>query len=225
MTQLVDIFLQPSKVFAEQRERPTFLLPAVILIAVTVLLTLAYFYRVDPAWYADHMFDAKRGEMTAKDLAKVKAMMPAARTMGLFGAAGGVFGISAMFAVIALYYWLASKLTGAALRYRHGLSLTAWAAMPGVLGGIVALVGALTMSPQTPLESLMLTHVDPLLVQLPPGAHGARLAQGVDLLSFWSMFLAALGWRTFTRGSWAQSILIAVLPYAVIYGVLALLPG
>lgn len=225
MAQLVDIFLQPSKVFAEQRERPTFLVPALVLVAISIAFTLAYFFRVDPSWYADHMLDAKRGAMTAKQLAQMKSMMPSARTMGMFGVVGSLVGISLMLALTGLYYWLASKVTGHALRYSHGVSLSAWSAVPAILGTVIALVGALTMAPQTSLESLMLTHVDPLLVDLPPGASGSRLAHAVDLLSLWSIFLTALGWRVFTRSGWGQAILVAVLPYLVIYGVIALLPA
>ena len=70
----------------------------------------------------------------------------------------------------------------------------------------------------------MLTHVDPLLVDA-TGTRWHRLATSADLLSLWSIFLAALGWRTFTRGSWLQSVVVAVLPYLVIYGVMALIPG
>jgi hypothetical protein len=225
MAKLVDIFLQPSKVFAEERERPTFLVPAIVLAVLTVAFTLVYFNRVDPSWLADHTLDAQRGEMTAKELAKMKSMMPGARTMGLFGAVGAPIGIAVMFAVMGLYYWLASKVTGAALRYRHGLSLTAWSSMPAVLGSVIALVGALTMTPQTALESLMLTHVDPLFVSIPAGQHGHRLAQSADLLSLWTLFLGALGWRVFTGRGWGQAILVAALPYVVIYGVMAVLPG
>ena len=52
-----------------------------------------------------------------------------------------------------------------------------------------------------------------------------RLATSADLLSLWSIFLAALGWRVFTRASWTQAIVVAVLPYLVVYGVMAVLPG
>jgi hypothetical protein len=225
MAKLVDIFIQPSKVFAAERERPTFLVPWLVLAALTIAFTLAYFFRVDPGWYADHMFDAQRGTMAAKDVARAKAMMPGAHTMGLFGAVGGTVTVALMFAIIGLYYWLAAKITGKPLGYKHGLSLTAWSAMPAALGTLVALIGALTMSPQTGIESLMLTHVDPLLVSIPAGQPGHRLAQSADLLQIWTTFLAALGWRVFTRASWLQSIVVALIPLALVYGVMALLPG
>lgn len=225
MAKLVDIFLQPSKVFAEERERPTFLVPMLVLAALTAAFTLAYFFRVDPAWYADHMFDAQRGTMTAKEMARAKSMMPATRTMGVFGALGGTVTIALMLAIIGLYYWLAAKVTGKPLGYKHGVSLAGWSAMPTALGTLVALIGALTMSPQTGLESLMLTHVDPLLVSIPAGQPGHRLAQSADLLAVWTTFLSALGWRVFTRSSWLQAIVVSVIPLALVYGVLALLPG
>ncbi|GAB1594996.1 YIP1 family protein [Lysobacter claricitrinus] len=224
MAKLVDIFLQPSKVFAAERERPTFLVPWLVLAALTVVFTLAYFSRVDASWYLDHMFDAKRATMTAKEIAQAKSMMPGAQKMGIFGAITGPIAVALIFAVIGLYYWLASKVTGAALGYKHGVSLVAWSAMPGALGTLVGLVGAMTMSPQTAIESLMLTHVDPLMVDS-TGSHWHRLAQGFDLLSLWCMFLAALGWRTFTGASWAKSLLVVVLPYLVVYAVMALIPG
>lgn len=225
MAKFVDIFLQPSKVFAAERERPTFVVPWLLLAGLTAAFTLAYFFRVDPSWYADHMFDASAGSMKAKDLAQAKAMMPSPHVMGVFAALSGVVMMALAFAIVGLYYWLASKLTGRDLRYPHGLSLAAWSSVPSALGTIIGLVGALTMAPQTAIESLMLTHVDPLLVSIPAGQHGHRLAQAADLLSIWTVFLAALGWRTFTRASWVQSIVIALIPYAVVYGILALLPG
>ena len=225
MSQLVDIFLQPSKVFAEERERPTFLLPWLVLVAVTIAFTVTYFLRVDPAWYADHMFDASRADMTAKEIAKAKAVMPGTKVMAAFGAIGSVISLAIMFAITGAYFWLASKVTGKGLGFRHGLSLATWAAMPAVLGTVVGLVGAITMAPQSGIESLMLTHVDPLLVSIPPGEHGRRLAQSADLLSLWTVFLGALGWRVFTRAGWGQAIVVSVLPLALMYGVIALLPG
>jgi len=225
MAKLVDIFLQPSKVFAAERERPTFLVPCVVLAALTVAFTLAYFFRVDPAWYADHMFDAQRGTMTAKEMAQAKSMMPGTHTMGVFGALGGTITVGLMLAIIGLYFWLAAKVTGKPLTYRHGLSLAGWSAMPTVLGLVIALVGALTMAPQSGIEGLMLTHVDPLLVSIPAGQPGHRLAQNADLLSLWTTFLSALGWRVFTRASWMQAIVVALIPLALVYAILALLPG
>ena len=53
MSHIVDIFLQPGRVFADQKERPTFLVPLLIVSAFAAAFTLAYFLSVDPIWYLD----------------------------------------------------------------------------------------------------------------------------------------------------------------------------
>lgn len=217
MSHLIDIFLQPSKVFAELREKPTFVLPLLLIALLSTAMTLAYFLRVDPDWFLDQATSA----MSAAEAAQAREMMPGARTMGYIGAVTSPLVIVLVMAVTALYYLLAGKITGNAMSFRHGMSLASWASMPAVLGTLVALIGALMMDPQTSLESLMLANVDPLLVQLPADSPWSTLARSFSLLIFWSLFLTALGWRIWGRTSWLQATVVAVLPGVVIYGAMA----
>jgi hypothetical protein len=217
--QLVDIYLDPAKAFAAEKEKPTFLLPLAIMVAVSAAMILVYFLRVDPAWYQDFQFSMMAQEMTAAEIAQAKAFMPSARTQGYIGAASVAIVIPIMYLVIALYYFLAGKIAGAGLGFRHGLSLAAWGAMPTVLGAVVGLVGALTMAPQTAQHTLMLTRIDPLLVQLPFDHALSGLAKGFDLLGLWSIALGAIGWKAFTRSGWGASVFVAALPSVVIFGV------
>ena len=221
MSKLLDIFLQPSAVFAAERERPTFLVPAAVLVALTVVFTLAYYLRVDPEWYTGYAIEQMGREMSAAEEAKVRGAMPGARAMGMVGAVGGAVAIAVVLALTALYVWVAAKVTGRTLGFRHGMSLATWSSMPLALGLLVALVGALTMSPQTGIESLMLTNVDPLLVDLPADHRWNRIAQGFNLLTFWTLYLFALGWKVWTRSSWLQAAVVALLPTLVVFGVMA----
>lgn len=94
--------------------------------------------------------------------------------------------------------------------------------MPGLLGLIVAIIGVLGMSPQTALESLMLTNIDPLLVQLPLDHPWSKLAKQFSLLTLWTTYLAALGWRIWGRTSWTQAVTVAALPSVLFYGGMAI---
>ncbi len=222
MTHLMDIYLQPSKVFAELKTKPTFLLPLLLTAVVTATMMLLYSINVDPEWFVDHTVAAGGSEMSASELAQAKEMMPGARTMGYFGVVGALLGTAVMAALYALYFMLAGKITGATTSFKHGLSLTGWAGMPLLLGAVVALIGVFTMTPQTAMEALMLTNVDPLLVQLPTDNRWSTLAKNFSLLNLWAVFLTALGWRVWGRTSWTQAIVVAVLPSLVIYGAMAL---
>ena len=221
MTHLVDIFLQPGKVFDELKARPTFVLPLLLTALLTATMILLYSMKVDPNWYLDHAMAAAGSDLSASEAEQARKVMPGARTMGYFGVVMAVLGTAVAAALSALYFMLAGRITGAATSFRQGLSLTGWAGMPLLLGTVVALVGVLTMAPQTGMESLMLTNVDPLLLQVPVESPWSALAKNFSLLNFWAVFLVALGWRTWGRTGWTQAIVVAALPSVVIYGAMA----
>lgn len=222
MEHLINIFLQPSKVFEDLRDQPKFVLPLLVIVAFSVVLPLWYFLTVDASWYAEHMLLSTGREMSTADLEQTKAMMPGTHAMAYIGAASAAITVPVMFAIYALYLMLAGKVTGGAMTFKRGFSLATWSSMPVVLGSLVALAGVAMMSPQTPLESLMLTNLDPLLVHLDPESPWATLARSFSLLNFWTWFLLALGWRIFNRASWTQSAVVALLPSIIIYGGMAL---
>jgi hypothetical protein len=127
-----------------------------------------------------------------------------------------------VFLITGGYYALAAKVAGRDIGFLHGLSLTTWGSMPLVIGSAIALFGVIGMSPQTTYESLQLLNIDPLFVQLEPGDRWAMLAKSFSLLNLWVWFLAALGWKTWTRSGWGQALFVVMLPSVVIYGAMAL---
>ncbi len=221
MSHLLDIYLQPGKVFAALKDKPTFLVPLLLTIVVSVVMVAVYFAQVDGPWLIERML-AANPEATAKEIEQARKVMPGAQVMGYISMASIAVLAILVTLVIALYYWIAGKIAGHALSFRHGLSLTAWSGMPTLLGSIVGLVGAITMTPQTSLESLQMLNIDPLLVELPMDHAWSRFAKSFSLLMLWTIGLAALGWRTWFRTGWVQAMFVAALPYLVWFGGLAI---
>jgi len=221
MSHLIDIYLQPGKVFAALKEKPTFLVPLLLSIVVGVVMVAVYFAQVDGPWLIERMLTANP-EATAKEIEQARKVMPGAQVMGYIGMASVVVVSVVITLVVALYYLIAGKIAGHAITFRHSLGLTAWSGMPMLLGGIVALVGAITMTPQTTIESLQLLNIDPLFVELPLDHAWSAFAKGFSLLIPWAIGLAALGWRTWFRTGWGQAVFVAALPYTVYFGVLAI---
>ncbi|HEX5756771.1 MAG TPA: YIP1 family protein [Arenimonas sp.] len=223
MSNLLNIYLDPSKVFADLKDKPSFWMPLLLVIAVNVLLMLAYHLSVDPDWFIDHALAMTGKEMSAAEVEQAKQFMPGARMSGYIGAGMMPVVMPIMFALFSLYYLLAGKITGAGIGFKHCFTLVCWSSMPVVLSTLVALVGVALMEPQTGIESLKLTNIDPLLVQLPFDHAFSSLAKNFDLLGLWGIFLLALGWKTFGRTGWTQAVIVAALPTVVIYGIWALI--
>ena len=85
MSQLINIFLEPGKVFAELKEKPTFLVPALIVVGASMASALAYFQTVDPEWFTAQQVAAMVGAGTCSkaEIDQVQQFMPGARTIGL----------------------------------------------------------------------------------------------------------------------------------------------
>lgn len=221
MSHLINIFLEPGKVFAELKSKPTFLVPAVLVAVVTALAASLYFLTVDADWFANHQIQAMGAEMGKAEIDQVRKVMPGARTMAWITAPMVLLTVAITYAIFAFYYWLAGKVTGNLLSYRQGLSLAAWSGMPMVIGGVVALIAIYTSSPQSSFESMQLLNIDPLFVQLPVDHDWSRLAKSFSLLSLWVWFLAGLGWKTWFGTGWGQALTVVMLPPLLIYGVMA----
>lgn len=222
MLKLLDIFLEPAKVWVQLKERPTFLVPALVVAVASTLAATLYFLHVDPAWLTDYQIQAVGKELSASEIAQMQKFMPGARTLAWITSATTLLVVALTYVLMALYYLMAGKVGGHAVDFRRGLALATWSSMPMVLAAVVSIAGTYTSSPQTSYESLQMLNVDPLLVQLPMHHDWSRLARSFSLLNLWVWFLAALGWKTWFRTGWAQAVFVAILPSVVIYGVMAL---
>jgi Yip1 domain len=222
MSHLINIFLEPSKVFTALKEKPTFIMPFLVIAAATMLFTFIYFMKVDSTWFIDNSLASSAGDMSANEIAQVKKVMPGAQLMGYVSLATTPIMLVIVSVVMALYFMMAGKITGSATSFKNGLSLSSWANMPSILGSIVGLVGVLGMEPQTSLESLMLTNIDPLFMQLSVDSPWSKLAKTFNLLTFWTTFLTALGWKVWGKTSWFEAIVVASIPSAIIYGGMAI---
>lgn len=222
MSHLINIFLEPGKVFAELKEKPSFVAPFVLVTLVATLMSFMYFMKVDSAWFIDHALLSSGSEMTKAEIEQAKSFMPGAKVMGYISLVTTPITMAIMTVIVALYYLLAGKISGSAIGFKHGLSLACWGSMPMLLGTIVALIGVFMMTPQTSLESLMLTSVDPLLLQLPIDSPWKKLATSFSLLTFWSIFVSATGWKVWGKTSWAEAVTVAAIPSVLIFGAMAL---
>src|SRR5690606_40128870 len=90
----------------------------------------------------------------------------------------GLISVVVISLIMALYYLLAGKVTGTGISYRRGLCLTAWSALPSLLGVVAGLVAMYAGSNQVAFESLQMLNIDPLFVQLPLDHDWSKLAKG-----------------------------------------------
>lgn len=218
MKDLIDIFLQPGPVLQRQYERPSGWLPILLVAAVGALFTYRYFSTVDMSWFFRESAELGGRELSKAELDAVDRQAAGSATMW-FSTFFSVVVSVALPLLWATYFLLAGKFTGLTVSFKQGLGLAGWAGMPGIIGSLLALYGTVGMSPQTYVTDLMLTSLDPMLVQLPAENPWKSFATAFNFLNLWVIGLAALGWKLWSKDAgWTRPLVVAALPFALFHG-------
>lgn len=214
----------PSKAFTELRERPRFVLPLLLICFSTVALICWYYLAVDLEWLKDHMLSAnpRMASIPEADRARIMSSMTRNRMLWSGVIAAGI-GIVVIMAVQALYLLLAGKITNVQYSYKHWFSLTAWSGIPTLVG---AATGAIMLvmqgsNLQADPGSLQMLSLNELFFHRTMGERGYTLLSSANLLSIWCWFLAIVGVQTWSRRSWLFSAVFVLLPYAIVYCLMA----
>lgn len=197
---LANIFFDPSATFAALRERPRFLVAALVIIALTLIVTVLLMQKVN---FTDFMMQQMdKNPQTAQMSPEQKQ-----QAIGFWtGPIGKVFiyvipvvGTLVVMAAGAAVYMLAVMLMGGKLSYKQALSVWIYSSIPpAVLGSILAVI-IMFLKPADEIDlnksgaGLAVTNLGALVN---PASPVLRAALGwFDLFTFLGMFLAAVGLR------------------------------
>jgi hypothetical protein len=213
------VIIEPSPTFARLRDKASPWIPLIALIVLSFAMTYWWISTVDFDWLREHMAAARPELKPEQREAMGKFITPTSMLVG--GAGGAVIGTLVLFALSALYYLIAGKAIGAPYSYGKWFAFSAWVSVPRLL--VLPLMAVQIVSSHGHLapEDLNMVSLNYLLLHLPQSHPWASLASNIDLASIRSIALAAFGLRAWTGRSMSTCAIVAILPYAVIYGLWA----
>lgn len=220
------LIFEPRKAFSELDARPRFWWPLLVIAILQAALALWYVLFVDLEWLVDQQLRATSLGASLTDTEIARAARTAADQAGFrasLAAIGGAIVLVVMLLISSLYLLLATKITGVERSFRHWLTLAAWSTLPvNLVGSLLAALVLLTASNnqvgQTALQPLSLNE---LLFHRQAGDAGYSLLSTINLLQLVSLYLTAMGLKVWTARSWTYSIIVAALPFVLVYGIWA----
>lgn len=223
MKEFLNIFLDPSPVFRREQETLRWWLPFAVLVAATMVVTFLYFDKVDTGWFLEQRILSSGREVSEQQLAAIRERTSGGGFMLWSATLGSGLSLGVVLLLFSGFFALVGKFSGTAVSFKQALTLASWAHVPTLIHSLLMLIAVLGMSPQTSLESLSLTSVNALFLDLQPDDRWFRLASSVSVLVPWTIFLTALGWKQWTRATgWLTPIVVATVPHLVIYGGMAI---
>lgn len=214
-----NVILAPSPTFARLKDKPRPWVPLLVLILLTLAVTYWYVSTLDFAWFREHMLAAQGAAKPEARAALEKFLTP--KTMMWSSGAGAVLGTPFVCALAALYYLLAGKLMGMGIGYGKWFGFAVWTSIPRLLALPLSALQIMTSGGRLAPEDMNMVSLNYLLLHLPMSSPWFGFATNLDLTSLWAIALAVIGLKSWTGRSTGTCVTVAVLPYAVVYGIWA----
>ena len=222
---MVDIVAAPGKALDEIKLHTSWLWwPLLITMLLASGLFIYYYSWVDFPWLVEETIRQVPAESRAESADAIRQYMKPSLSMWTTVIAIVIMSLI-IYTVQASYLHLANKLTtGAEIGFGQWFSFSIWTAFVGVFG---ALSGFATIfladSNQLATQSLQPLSLNALLIHASAGEPLFTWASSLTLINFWTFFLMSIGYARWTGASLMKSTIIAVLPWAMIFGIWALL--
>ena len=223
MTALVDIFISPSKAFNGLKEAKGWSFVAFILLAGILAASMFAFYnKADPQFLIDQQVAAASVDATIAEQKMIRQSMEQTIDMQVwFAIFGGIIGLAVINALMAGYYLFVSKQDPEA-NYGYGAwyGFGIWTMMPMIISSLGLLILVLTASTDQISQTLFnYASINQLLIGLEIGHPFYTLLESLNIFSIWSIFIAAIGLKSWTNFTFNKALLFAALPSIVIYGI------
>ena len=222
---MVDIVASPGKALDEIKLHTSWLWwPLLITMLLASGLMIYYYNWVDFAWLIEETIRQVPAENRAESADAIRQFMEPGRSTWTTVVAIVVVSLI-IYLVQSTYLHLANKLiTGAEIGFGQWFSFSVWTAFVGVFGALAAFVAIfLADSNQLSTQGLQVFSLNSILVHASPGDPWFTWASSLGLINFWTLYLMSIGYARWTGADIIKSTVIAVLPWAVIFGVWALM--
>ncbi len=207
---LIKIFTDPITFFEDLRQNPTWLVPLILIILMTIIFTVAT--KNQMLEYRKQMiYDSQRipEELKDKSIEQIENMSPGAYyTQTIIGSTFGiliVYGLGAAF-----FLFVGNFVLGGKASYKQMFALFTWANMVSIVELLVKMVLILQKNSAEVYTSLAL-FMDPSKSK----TFLFQLLNAVDIFAIWKVILWAIGFGIIYRFSAKKSYITVITMYVL----------
>jgi len=217
---VIGVLVAPDKTYRSIAERPTWVVPLLLLVILGVSVGLVMQQRVDQGELVKYQMDKMGVELSQKQMEKIESD---AASPGFRQWAGWILGpllAAAFYFVLAAVFLMALRLAGSDIEYMSSLAVIVHGLLPIAVASLLNIPLVLSRSEISPEEvmsgGLLASNLRPLAPEGSPVV--ASLLGSLDFFAIWAVVLLILGFRTVGRVSTRTAAAIVL----VLWGLLVL---
>jgi hypothetical protein len=217
-SRLIGVFASPKPAFTDIVARPHFYVPVILVCIASLCLIFCYSQRVGFDRLIQQSLDQnpRTQSMTGEQREQAMKMgLSIGRTMGYVSAVAAP-PISVL-VIAAVLMFIANSMLGSQLRYGQMAAITAYSMLTGVVSAALAIVVMFVRSPdEFDLRNPLAFNVGAFLNADTTPKWLLSFATSLDLFSFWTMSLIAIGIVVASRKvSFSKALMAVVIPWAI----------
>lgn len=200
---LFGVFISPGDTFRRIRERPTWVLALVVLLAATLAVGAAVHLRTDYLEVMEYSLEqsGRAGQMSTSDMERFADTQ---ERLGLLFVGIGLPVVTILLLLLALAHWLALRLVGSELTFGQSWAVYLHGALPTAVGALLTVPVVLSggdLPPAKVASRDLLTSNLAFLASDDAGVALRSLLAGIDFFALWSVALLIIGYRVVARVS------------------------
>jgi len=226
MQACLDVFTAPSTAFDSVKDKKGWAwVPFFLVLAMSSAVFVHYFSVVDINFFQEKSLE-QAAAFTGMSYEEIKANSPAAdASSSMIQTIISVILTLIMVSLLsAVYYLLAIKITAKNdLGFKDWFAFSWWTMVPTVLSGLVSImVIFFATNGNISMQDLQPTSLNSLIFSVEQSSAWFNFLEGVNLFSFWMIAITSIGLKSWLAIDTKKSIILAVIPSALIYGLWAL---
>jgi hypothetical protein len=218
-SRIVGVFFEPGKTFADIAQRPSWIVPMILLILAGIGFTMALSQRIgwDRVIRQQNEASSRVQQMSPEQREQAVAVQMKIMPATYYGAS--VVGAPIFAIIVAAVLLGITAMKSAGLRFKQVFAVVLWGSLPRVIAGILTVVVIFLKNPddfniRNPLAFNVGAFMDP--------NSGSKfmytLATSLDLFTIWTILLLATGLKAAAgkKLSFTGALVAVVTPWAVV---------
>jgi hypothetical protein len=218
-SRIVGVFFEPTKTFKDIAERPTWIVPMILVILAVIGVTTVMSQRIGWDRILRHQMEtsSRAQQMSAEQREQQLAISEKFASVGAY--VGALIGVPVADLIIAaVLLGIAGGLMGGGMRFKQVFAVVCYSGLPGIVSAILTVVVIFLKNPddfnvQNPLAFNLGAFMDPNTAS----KFVYSLATSLDLLVFWMILLIATGLKAAAgkKLTFTGALMAVLLPWAV----------
>jgi hypothetical protein len=218
-SRLVGIFFEPGKTFRDIAQRPSWIVPLILVVAVLIGTTVVVTQHIgmDRILMQQNAMNSRFQQLTPEQKQQSLAIQMKFASLAYVFVAIGVPIMDVIVAAVLL--GIAGGLMGGGMRFKQVFAVVCYSGLPAIITAILTIVVAFLKNPdeynaQNPLAFNVGAFLDPTTAS----KFVYSLASSMDLFVFWTILLIATGLKAAAgkKLTFTGALVAVVLPWAIL---------